>query len=158
MIDISGLSYFMPLISFIFVLFIIYAVLAATKILGGSKGIDITVAIIIAVIFAVVAPAQEYVQTITPWFVVFAISLFFILLLIGLSKQDIGSIMKPGFVWVLVIALIIVFLVAAIKIVPASFGDVWYSTAGFITNEARIAGGIMLLIVAGLAAWVLTKS
>ena len=156
-IDLSGLAYFMPIFGFLFVFLIVYALLAKTKILGGNMFIDLIVAGIIAVIFSTVSSAQEYVETATPWFVVLVLVLFFILILIGLSQQEIADIMKPGFVWVFIVALILIFLISAIKVFPSTFGDLWYEVTDFITTEARIAGAIILLIIAGLTAWVITR-
>ena len=110
-----------------------------------------------AIIFATFSSTQKYVQQVTPWFAVLMIALFFVLLIIGLSQQKIADIMKPGFVWVFIVLLILVFLIAAIKVFPAAFGDTWNNIVGFVTNEARIAGAIILLIIAGLAAWIITK-
>ena len=155
--DLSGLSYFMPIFGFLFVFVIVYALLLKTKILGDNMWINLIISFIIAIIFSVVSSTQEYVQTITPWFAVLVIALFFILVIIGLSPHKLGEIMKPGFVWVFIILLILVFLVSAIKVFPSSFGNAWNSLVGFITNEARIAGAIILLIIAAIAAWVITK-
>jgi uncharacterized protein YacL len=59
--------------------------------------------------------------------------------------------------WVFIAVLIIIFLVAAVKVFPTVFGDLWDQVTDFVTNEARIAGAIILLIVAALAAWVITR-
>lgn len=152
-IDISGLSYFMPIFGFLFVFVIVYALLSKTKILGESQFVSLLISFIIAIVFSTIGSAQEYVQTVTPWFVVLVVVLFFILIIIGLSQQKIEDIMKPGFVWVFIVALILVFLLAATKV----FAPVWWDVKEFISNEGRIAGGILLLIIAALAAWVITK-
>lgn len=152
-IDISGISYFMPIFGFLFVFVIVYALLAKTKILGESQFVNLLIGFIIAIVFSTVGSAQEYVKTVTPWFVVLVVVLFFILIIIGLSQQKIENIMKPGFVWVFIVALILVFLFAATKV----FAPVWWDVKEFISNEGRIVGGILLLIIAALAAWVITK-
>lgn len=152
MIDISGLSYFMPIFGFLFVFAIVMALLIKTKILGDNKFINVLISFIVAIIFSTMTSAQKYVQAVTPWFVVLIVALFFILLLIGLSQRKIEEIMKPGFVWVFIVALILIFLIAAIKVF--SF---WQPIKEFITNEAKIVGGVLLLIIAALAAWVMTK-
>jgi len=156
-IDISGISYFLPIISFLFVFVIMYAILSRFKILGDSTGINTAVSLIIATIFVTVASTQEYIETVTPWFVVLVVALFFIMILVGFSQLKFEKILTPGFMWVFVVILIVIFLVAGIKVFPALFGDVWDEVTGFVTNEARITGGIILLIVAALAAWVISK-
>jgi hypothetical protein len=155
-IDISGLSFFMPVFGFLFVFVIIYALLIKTKILGGSLAINFIVSFVIAFIFATMSSAQEYVQKVTPWFVILVIILFFILIIIGLSQLKIGDIMKPGFVWIFIAALLLVFLIAAITVF-SSFGEVWYGILNFVTLESRIAGAIILLIIALIVAWIIVK-
>lgn len=152
-IDISGLEFFMPIFGFLFVFVIVYALLAKTKLLGDNKFINLLISFIVAIIFSIVSPVQKYVQTVTPWFVVLVIALFFILIIIGLSQQKLGEIMKPWFVWVFIVALILVFLISATKV----FSPVWWDVRDFITNEGRIVGGILLLIIAVAAAWVITR-
>jgi FtsH-binding integral membrane protein len=151
-VDVSGLSYFMPIFGFLFVFVIVYALLSKTKLLGESMFINLLISFIIAVIFATISSAQEYVEAVTPWFVVLIIALFFILILIGLSQQKINDIMKPGFVWVFIVALILVFLISAVKVFAF-----WQPIKEFVTAEGRIVGGILLLIIAALAAWVITR-
>ena len=152
-IDISGLSYFMPIFGFLFVFVIVYALLSKTELLGDNKFINLLVSFIIAVIFSTLGSMQEYVQTVTPWFVVLVIALFFILIIIGLSQQKISEVMKPGFVWVFIILLILVFLISAIKVF-----SIWQPLKEFVTMEGSIAGAIILLVIAAITAWVLTKS
>ncbi len=152
-IDISGLSYFMPIFGFLFVFVIVYALLSKTELLGDNKFINLLISFIIAVIFSTLGSMQEYVQTVTPWFVVLVIALFFILIIIGLSQQKISEVMKPGFVWVFIILLILVFLISAIKVF-----SIWQPIKEFVTMEGSIAGAIILLIIAAITAWVLTKS
>ncbi|MEK6820692.1 MAG: hypothetical protein AABX71_03195 [Nanoarchaeota archaeon] len=151
-IDISGISYFLPIFGFLFVFVIVYALLAKTKLLGDSQLINLIISFIVAIIFSTMASVEEYIETVTPWFVVLVIVLFFILIIIGLSQQKISDIMKPGFVWVFIIALIVIFLISAVKVF--SF---WQPIKEFVTTEARIAGAVILLAIAALTAWVLTK-
>lgn len=156
MIDISGISYFMPIYGFLIVFLIIYALLAKTKLLGGVMWIDLLIALIIAAVFSTFASAQSYVQNIIPWFAILVIALLLMLVLIGLGGK-IETFFKPGFLWVFVIVLILVFVVAAIKIFPNFFGSVWESVNQFATGKSRIFGGIVLMIIAALVAWVIVK-
>lgn len=157
-VDISGLTYFMPIFGFLFVFLIVYAILRTTKILGDENWINLIVGFIIAAIFSVVASAQELVKTITPWFAILAVCLFFILLIIGLSGKKVGDIMNNNFVWVIVVILIIGFLVSAVKVFPAFFGDSWNTIRDFSTNNGRIAGTIILVVIGALVAWVISPA
>lgn len=156
-VDISGLSYFMPIFGFLFVFVVVYAILTSTKILGDSKWINLLTSFILASIFSVVSSAQEYLQNVTPWFVILMISLFFILLIIGLSQKKIGDVIGTKFVWIIVIVLIIGFLVSAIKIFPLFFGNSWTSIESFMTNDSRTAGAILLLVIGAVVAWVIAS-
>lgn len=155
-IDLSGLNYFLPLFGFLFVFLIVYALLIKTKILGDNKFVNVFIGLIIAVIFATMTSVQDYVRTVTPWFAVLVIALFFILIIIGLSQHKVDVIMKPGFVWVFIIALILVFLISAASVF-SSLSSVWFKISDFVSNQARIAGAIILIVVAAVVAWVLTK-
>jgi len=158
MIDVSGLSYFMPLFGFLFIFVVVYALLSTKEFLGDSKFVNLLVSFIVAIIFATVAPAQEFVQTITPWFVGLLVSLFFILVLVGMSQKEVGDIIGNKFVWFLVAVLILIFLVSMINIFPHVTGDFWKDFSDFITTEARVAGSLILLVVAAITAWVLSRS
>tara|TARA_Y100000310_G_C20475226_1_gene712067 strand:- start:332 stop:799 length:468 start_codon:yes stop_codon:yes gene_type:complete len=152
-VDISGLEFFMPIFGFLFVFVIVYALLVKTKILGESQFINLLISFIIAVIFATVSSVQDYVQLVTPWFVVLVIALFFILIIVGLSQNKITDIIGKKFVWAFIVGLILVFLISATKV----FAPVWWGVQDFITNEGRIVGAVLLLIIGGLVAWVIAK-
>ncbi len=143
----------MPVFGFLFVFVIVYALLAKTALLGGGKFVNVLVSFIIAIIFATIGSMQEYVRTVTPWFVVLVIVMFFILIIIGMSQQKIGDIVGKKFVWVFIVALILIFLVAATKV----FSPIWFEVRQFITHEGRIVGGIILLVIAVIVAWVITR-
>jgi len=156
-VDISGASYFMPILSLVFVFVIVYALLLKTKLLGDSVAINLIISFIVSVIFAVFVGTREYVETVTPWFVVLIIALFFILVIVGFSGIKSGEIIKPGFVWVFIILLIGVFILAAISVFPSSVGNAWDSLSNFVIENGRISGAVILLIIAGLVAWVIVK-
>jgi len=156
-VDVTGLSYFMPIIGFVFVFVIVYALLSKTKLLGESNVINLIIAAIVAIIFITMASAQHYVETVTPWFVILVIALFFMLIIVGMSQQKIGDVIKPGFVKVFIALLILVFLFSAIKVFPSTMGNAWDDITKFVTNESRIAGAIILIIIGGLTAWAVSK-
>jgi len=156
-IDVTGLSYFMPIFGFLFVFVIVYAVVSKTKILGESSAANIMSSLVVAIIFITFASAQEYVQKVTPWFVILVIVLFFVLILVGLSQQKVEAIVRPWFVWVLIVALILVFLIAAIKVFSTTLDPLLSDIRDFIDTEDRILGAVILLVIAGIASWILTK-
>ncbi len=169
-INITGLSFFMPIFSFLFVFIIVYAILAKTHLLGEGKFLNVVIGFIIAIIFISFSTAtfstEQYVRTIIPWFAVLLVCVFLVLLLAGLSAKDLGVIMKPGFAWAVIAILIIIFVLAAIRVfnpvfssqygVDSGQGGQFISQIGGIFNN-EIGGSILLLIIAIIVAWVITR-
>jgi len=148
----SGLSYFMPLFLWLLVFVIVLAVLMKTGLLG-SQLLNFIVAFIVASIFASLASTREYIKTVTPWLAVILVAMLFVLLIIGLSKQDISAIMKPWLVWIFIMALIFVFLLSAFNVFP----NLLWNLRGFFINKSKIVGAFILLITGILVAWFVTK-
>ncbi len=166
--DISGLAYFMPIFGFLLVFVVVHALLVKTKILGDSKWANIFTSFVVAIFFASVTSVREYIQNVSVWFAVLIIALFFVLMIIGFSQKDMDNMMKPGLAWIFIVVLIVIFLVAAINV----FGNLFVpylpggNTAGgdpflmkvrnFVFSD-KFLGAVLLLIIAGVATWVLTK-
>ncbi|VVB78638.1 Uncharacterised protein [uncultured archaeon] len=165
--NISSIFFFMPVISFLFVFVVVFAILAKTKILGDGR-VNVIVSFIMAIIFMNFSSLDLFVRTITPWFIVLLICLFFILVVLGFSTKSLDKIMTPGFGWAFVIILIIVFLIAAIRVFNPVFHPSLILTSGGEGSpgiiwqirqmlDSQIMGSILLLVVGGVVAWVLTK-
>lgn len=166
--DISNLFFFMPVFSFLFVFVVVYAILAKTKVLGDGR-VNIIVSFIMAIIFMNFSSLNLFVNTITPWFVVLLICLFFVLVLVGFSSTDLlKKMVTPTFGWVVVIILIAIFLIAAIRVFNPVFHPSLILTSGGegspgvvwqIRNilDSQVVGSILLLVVGIAAAWFLTK-
>ena len=163
--DISGIYIFMPVFSFLFVFIIVFAILAKTKLLGEAR-INILVSFVIAIIFMNFSSTQLYVETIIPWFVVLFVCVFLILLIAGLSTKSLDKMMTPTFAWIVVAVLIIIFLIAAIRVFNpvfhSEYGIVSGSQAGVIGQirnmfDSQWSGSVLLLVIAGVVAWFLTK-
>lgn len=159
--DISFYTWFMPIFGFLFVFIIIYALLDRIKILGESKAINLFISLVIAIIFATVSSVRQYVQTVTPWFAVLIIALFFIFMIIGFTQKDWEKWMKP-WTWIFTILLVIVFLIAAIKVFGSAVtqylpGYPPDSRAKSFFFSDQFLGAFLLLVVAAVVSWVLTK-
>ncbi len=158
----------MSIFGFLLVFLVMYAILTKTKILGESPFINSFVSFIFAIIFVVFAPAVKYVQTIVPWVAILIICLFFVLIIAGFSQKDISVFMKPALGWVFIVLLAIVFLVSAIVVfnpmlkpyLPGSSGSggdaFLLNITDFLYSE-KVLGAVLLLIIAGIASWVITK-
>lgn len=159
--DITFYTWFMPIFGFLFVFVIMYALLAKIKILGDNKAVNIFISLVIAIIFATVSSIRQYVQTVTPWFAVLIIALFFILMIIGFTNS-LDKFPKQALTWVAIIVLIIIFLVSAIKVfgsavtqyLPGYPGD--SPVKSFIFSD-QFLGAFLLLVVAAVVTWVLTR-
>jgi hypothetical protein len=164
--DISGIFIFMPVFSFLFVFTVVFAVLAKTKVLGEGR-VNILVSFIMAIIFMNFSSLDLYVRTITPWFVVLLVCLFFVLVLIGFSTKSIDKMLTPGFAWVIVSILLIIFLIAAIRVFNPMFHPDLILTSGeggpgivqqfLYIFDSRIGGSLLLLAIAAVVAWILSK-
>jgi hypothetical protein len=152
-IDVSWLAYYMPIFGFLFVFTVIYAVLAKTEILGGSPFTNVLVSFIFGIIFISFAPGVNYIQTIIPWFVILILSLFFLMMIVGLAQKDMDKFMKPSLAWAFLGLLVVIFLWSAIVV----FNPYLKPAIDRFLYSERLSGAVLLAIVAAAAAWVLTR-
>ena len=152
-IDISGIGAFLPVLSFLLVFTVVFAVLAKYKVLGDSKFVNLFVSFIVATIFVSLTSAREYVISITPWFAVFVIASMFILSLVGFAGKIPEGLTK-GIGVLFVVGLLAVFLISAYYT---------FSSAPFFTSlsdwisKPRVYGVLLLVVLSALVSWVLIK-
>lgn len=156
-IDISGIAYFMPIFSFIFVFALVFAIIEKTKILGESenKTVPLLISFFIAIIFVTTQSTRVYIEAVTPWIAVLIVALFFMLLIIVLSQRKIEDVMQPGFVWFFLILAFLIFLVSA-NIIFSHFAF-WQQLKTTLTTNDRISGGLILIIIGIFATWILVR-
>lgn len=165
-IDLTGIQYFIPLLSFLLVFVVSLAFLMKTKILG-NKFIEFLVSFIIATLFVTFVGPQKFIQNIAPAVAVLIVCAFFILLLAGIFGKDLAF-MNKGMGILFVIILFIVFIVTAFVVFSSSItpylsggnygagnSDVYLFSDWLFSS--RVGGAILLLIVSALVAWVLVK-
>jgi len=163
-LDISGLNFFMPIFSFLLVFVIVYALLVKFKVLGESQFVNVLISFIVAVIFMSFSSLKLYVETIIPWFVVLMVVIFLVLMMGFFVSKDWSP--SSWFSWIIILVLIIIFLVSAIYV----FNPVFHPDLGIASGEGTsmleqakeymgggFLGSILLLIIAGVVAWVLTR-
>ena len=163
-VDISLISFFTPIIIFVLAFVIMYAILKKTPLLGKSNAINIIVSVIVALIFASVSGARDYIATIAPWFVILVVALFFILFLVSFSQ---GKFVEMKWLAVVfIILLVIVFLIAAIKVfnltpyIPGaseSGGDDTVLDIKHWILKDNVLGAGLLIIIAAIVIWVVLK-
>ncbi len=163
-IDISGLSFFMPIFSFLLVFVIVYVLLARFKIVGESKFGNVLISFIMAIIFMSFSSLNLFVETIIPWFVVLLVVVFLVLLIGFFTSKDWAP--KSWFAWIIIIILIIIFLISAIRVFNPVFHPDLGLTSGQGTSileqlrgymDGGVLGSVFLVIIAGIVAWVLTR-
>jgi len=152
--SLASLNYFMPIVSFLFVFILIYALLAKTKILGGEAWLHVFISFLLSVFFIVNASLVKFVNTSSAWFVVFLVCIFLIMLLVAFTHGKVDVIMNSGMAWVLLIALIILFVVSA----SYTFNWVVLSWANLASwAKTDWFGMLLLLLVAFAVSFILTK-
>ncbi len=165
MVDVSFVPYFGPILAYLLVAMVIGAVLWQTKLLGGGKGLAVFVALVVATIFIAAGGVVDFVLIATPWIAALIISLFFLLLLFGFAgiKKDAGF--GKGIGIAVVIIAVLIFLISAFVVYSSVLTQYIPGTNAYVGNEAselffspRIIGAVLLLIVAGLASWIVLKS
>ena len=166
----AGLAYIMPLLAFLLVFVVTYAMLSKTKILGGNNFMHLFLSFVISTVFVVSPNAQKFALISTPWIAVLVFMIFIILLLLVFVRGKVDDIVKsPAVSVVLVLVVLIIFVVAAINV----FGPLISpylpggNETGLTTQQAytkhfftstAVIGAIILLIIAAIASWMLTKS
>jgi hypothetical protein len=167
-IDISGLNFFMPVFLFLLAFIILYAILAKTKILGENNYILLFVSFILTSVFMSVSSLKLYLGTIIPWMVIMVVIVFLLLVLAGISFKKLDDVMSKRFSWAFLIILIVIFAIAAIYVFnPVLDPDLIVASGSGDTSlmdqlrdyfgGSTVAGTILLIIVAAVVAWVITK-
>jgi hypothetical protein len=160
MIDISGISYFIPLLTFLVVFLIVYAVAKASKFLP-SEGANLFAAFVVAS----AAGPRAYVTSIVPWFAVLLISFFLLMAL--LKFASVGD-WDKGIAKAFAVILIIAFVISGIFVFSSYFHSYlpWNSASGAnpdvlrVTDwlfSSRVLGAILLLIVTAIISFLVVK-
>jgi hypothetical protein len=162
-IDLSGISYFLPLLSFLVVMIVVFAVLQKIKIFENIW-LQLFISFLLATIFVTFVGARDYVTNVVPWVVVLIVCLFFIMLFTGFIGKSIEG-WNKGLGIAFVIIVLLGFLISAFFVFSASIAPYLpggsAANSNSITNWAyssRVAGAFLLLVVSALVSWVLVKA
>jgi hypothetical protein len=93
-LDISGLSFFSSIFTFLLIFIVIYALLAWGKVLGSNSGIHALIAISLAVLFMFSKDAISLVNYVVPWFTIMFIFILLILMAYALFNPEGGGMLK----------------------------------------------------------------
>lgn len=168
--DVGFLNHFVPVFIFLLVFVLFYAVLLKTHILGDNKGLIALASFVVALLFLVTRAATEFVQLVTPWFVVMLIVIMCFLLIfmfLGVKPDAIAEAMsKEGTVWTILVILIILLGVALTKVLGPSIAAItqekgteegFMGTVGTVVFHPKILGAIFLLLIVSYAIRSITK-
>lgn len=168
--DLSGVEFFLPILSFLVVFIIVYAVLNKTKIIGEGKWGQLFVSFVFATIFISAAGARDYVLNIIPWFAVLIVSFVLILAVVAFIGKPVEN-MNKGLGVAFIVILILAFLISAIFVFSDYISPYlpWSQGYGAGGNQdvlglldwifsPRVFGAILLLIVSAVVSWILVKA
>jgi len=164
-LDVSFITYFAPILAFVIVLAIVFAVLNKTEILGKNLFIQWLLAFVVAAVFVAFAGARDYVLTIVPWFGVLIVCAVILLMMMNFAGSP--SFIKTGFGVVVVIATLIIFLVSAFflfshqmaQYLPgATGGNADFKNIVNWLYSSRVWGAILLIVIGGIVSWILVRS
>lgn len=157
MIDLTPVSYLLPVFSFVLVFVLVFAILKKTEILGDNNFINALISLIMAVIFISFSDVRGYVEQVSPWFVVLVVAMFFVLLLGGfMLAKDIGEIARPATAWVFIGLLALIFLAVGYEHFNLTSNSVFLDVKDFFL-EKKVSGSILLGIVALVVGIIITR-
>jgi len=162
-------AYFAPILGFLLVFIISYSLLSRTKILGGNNFIHLFVSFIVSAFFVASPALVEVTRLSIPWIAVLLVVLFCMLLIVAFVG-NLDAVLKNKLIAaVVIIAILIIFLVSAANVfapiikpyLPGATSEAGASTQllqvkHVLFNEVVI-GLVILLIVAAIASWIITK-
>lgn len=161
--DLSGVTYFAPIVAFLLVFLVCALLFLKVKILGDNKWMAIFVSLLIAALFVSFGSVRRYIEVVTPWFAVFLISLFFILMLVSFSgkvpegfQKGIGILFVLGMLAAFVISGVMIFSNQLGFWLPGSIESVDNPFYEWISSPP-ILGAFILIILTVAVSWVLVK-
>lgn len=150
-----SLAYFMPILAFLLVITLVYALLAKTKVLGENTSINFLVSFAIAMIFLVAPMARAYTLKITPWLAVLIVILFFFVLIISFTGN--AGILKSKWIGIAVVIILLALLVVSGINIFGSLVNHYLSFIGLSFGSIKdtilqpsIMGIIVLIIISAV--------
>ncbi len=150
-----SLAYFAPILAFLLVIVLVYALLAKTKVLGENNSLNFLISFVIAIIFMITPLARTYALKVTPWLAVFLVTLFFFILIISFTG-DTGILKSRWLSIAIIVILLALFVVAGINIFGSLINH-YLSFIGLSLGEVKdkilqpTILGILVLLVIGVA-------
>ena len=165
-IDTSTITYFLPLIGFLFVVVLLYAIIIKTRAIGSSKYIAITLALLAGLIFISLTKFRDYIIELVPYLISLIIIAFFLLILLMFLTKDFTKIIKP-LSWVFVIAFALIIIILAMKFFPSVYQllpktNSWALNSPLLSFKhwlysKKIVNSIVFIIAAAIVTVVITR-
>lgn len=163
-VDVSFITYFAPIIAFLIVFVVVYAVLHKTGIVGGNAWVAAVLSLCVAALFVAFAGTRDYILTVVPWIAALIVCL--VILMVIMSFAGAPKFLLTGAGIVFSLAVLVVFVVSAFFLFSHTLlGYLPNATQGATDTSkilnwffsTRIAGAILLVIVGGIVSYVLIK-
>jgi len=150
-LEVGLINYLMPVFVFLLVFAIVFAILKKFPIFGDNVSVNAVIAFVVALIFMITPRAREMVTTMTPWFIIIVILIFFILMtlvFIGLKEESLVALGKHPAMYIIVLVIVaIIFFVSLAKVFSGALDMSYFE---FLAHP-RILGVIVILAIASLA-------
>jgi len=155
------LEFFMPIVVFIFIFTIFFALLSKIKLFSDNKPLNSLIAFAVSLLFIVVPEARQIIELATPWFVVFVVAGLLLIMgfmILGIEPSFIKETAQDNAVVIGVVVggIIVIFLVSLTQVFGPSI--VGYPSSGDTSLFAslkrtilnpKILGLLIMLIIVG---------
>lgn len=154
-VSLAPIATIMPVISFLFVFILIYALFIKTNVLGDNVWTALFLSLIIASFFIVNVDLVEFTKMSISWFVVFIVCVFLILLVLGFVGDGALKVFtgNKAIAGIIVAIVVIVFVISSMY--TFNWAINWDKIQGWFDKDWF--GMVALIIVAGIVSFVLTK-
>lgn len=159
-----SLAYLAPVLAFILVITLVYAVLSKTKILGENGSVNLLISFVIAMIFLLAPTARAYTLKVTPWLAVFLVCLFLFILIITFVHGNFETVLKNKFFSIaLIIILLVIFVVSGANIfgylIAKYLGVAGISVSGIKGTilQPAVFGMLALFAIGAVLSWFLSR-
>ena len=153
------IHYISPVLIFIFIWAILYAILQKFEGFGKNQSVNAAIAFVASLLFVIMPVTRDLIKEVIPWLIVLVVVIMVILLILmfmGYKEVDIVTYMKENSFGVVIVSIvIIVFLVALGKVVgPALFQYPSPTELGIISDLKRVIlnpktlGVVLILLIA----------
>lgn len=153
---VSPFNSIMPIVSFLFVFVLVYALIVKSKLLEGNAMVPVFISLLIASFFIVNTNLINFVKISTSWVIVLFVVVFFVMLILSFVGGDAVKVFtgNKSITWVIVFVIIVTFVITSSYIynwtINWNVADSWLDKEWF--------GMLVLAIVAIVVSFIITKT